>query len=189
MGRLIKDENPENVVIWNPLPNFLATDEFAKTAPAFAKIFDFVYPYRPKLTAREIAILRGSGTRHVGTYHISTYQAPASAYRRGIWQNLRDGFDPIESFWHLDESAAFAGREHGYGSCIVDRDYDLIALTRRQLGADMAYQEGRLVLYLRRKFASDAAKLEQIDAIVKTAADVGSMQAMDAALEQLLELL
>ena len=122
MGRLIKDENPENVVIWNPLPNFLATDEFAKTAPVFAKVFDFVYPYRPKLTAREIAILRDSGTRHVGTYHISTYEASASAYRRGIWQNLRDGFDPIESYWHLDESAAFAGREHGYGSCIVDRD-------------------------------------------------------------------
>ena len=53
----------------------------------------------------------------------------------------------------------------------------------------MAYQEGRLVLYLRRKFASDAAKLAQIAAIVKTAADVGSMPAMDAALEQLLELL
>ena len=71
----------------------------------------------------------------------------------------------------------------------MDRDYDLIALTRRQLGADMADHEGRLVLYLKRKFAGDAAKLAQIDAIVKTAADVGSMPALDAALEQLLELL
>ena len=189
MGRLIKDENPANQSMWNPLPNFMATDEFAKAAPAFAKLFDMVMPYRPTLTARAIAIIRGSGTRRVGTYRITTYEAPASAYRRGVWQNLRDGFAPIDSYWHLDESAAFAGREHGYGSCIVDKDYDLIALTRRQLGADMAHHEGRLVLYLRRKFAGDTAKLAQIAAIVKTAADTGSMPALDAALEQLLELL
>ena len=189
MGRLIKDENPENRAMWNPLPKFMATDEFAKAAPALAQLFDLVKPNRPKLTARTIAIIRSSGTRHVGTYHITSYEASASKYRRGVWQNLRDGFEPIDSHWHLDESGSFAGREHGYGSCIVDRDYDLIALTRRQLGADMAYHEGRLVLYLRRKFAGDAAKLAQIAAIVKTAADVGSMPALDAALEQLLELL
>ena len=53
----------------------------------------------------------------------------------------------------------------------------------------MAYQEGRLVVYLRRKLAGDAAKLTQIDEIVKTAADAGTMSAMDAALEKLLELL
>ena len=189
MGRLIKDENPENLAMWNPLPNFLATDEFAKAAPEFARIFDLVMPYRPKLTQRAIAILRDSGTRRVATYHITTYEAQASAYRRGVWQNLRDGFDPIDTYWHLDESGNFAGREYSYGSCIVDRDYDLIALSRRQLAADMAYHEGRLVLYLRRKFAGDTAKLARIDAIVKAAADVGSMTALEAALEALLGLL
>ena len=189
MGRLIKAENPANLTMWNPLPDFLATDEFAKAAPEFAKMFDLVVPYRPKLTHRAIAILRASGTRHVGTYHITTYESPAAAYRRGVWQNLRDGFDPVDSYWHIDESGYFAGLDYSYGSCIVDWDYDLIALSRRQLGADMAYQEGRLVVYLRRKFAGDAAKLAQIDEIVKTAADAGTMPAMNAALEKLLELL
>ena len=189
MGRLIKAENPKNVIMWNPLPDFMATDEFAKSAPVFAKLFDFVMPYRPTLSPRVIGILRSSGARRVGTYHITGFEAPASAYRKGVWQNLRDGFEPIESYWHLDESGYFAGAEHGYGSCIVDRDYDLIALTRRQLGADMAYQEGRLVVYLKRKFAGDAARIAQIDAIVKAAADDGGMAALDAALEKLLGLL
>ena len=186
MGRLIKAENPENRIMWNPLPDFMATDEFAKSAPVFAQLFDFVMPYRPTLTPRVIDILRQSGARRVGTYHITGFEAPAAAYRKGIWQNLRDGFEPIESYWHLDESGCFAGHEHGYGSCIVDWDHDLIALTRRQLAADVAYQEGRLVIYLKRKYAGDAAKLAQIDAIVKAAADDGCMTALDAALEKLL---
>ena len=189
MGRFIKEVDPRNFTMWNPLPNFLASDEFAKAAPELTRYFDFMMPYRPKLTPKAIDIIRKSGARRVGTYHISSFQSMAVAYRKGTWQNLRDGFLPIESYWHMDESGYFAGAEHGYGTCIVDWDLDRIAFTRRQLASDMAYQEGRLVIYLKRKFAADPAKLAQIDALVKAAADTATMPAMDQALEALLNLL
>ena len=53
----------------------------------------------------------------------------------------------------------------------------------------MAFEDARIVLYARRKFAGDAEMLARIEAIVKESADVGTMVAMDMARERLLGLM
>ena len=101
------------------------------------------------------------------------------------------GFEELVDYWHFDESASLASSDtsHSYGSCYLDWDLDRLILSRRQLGADMAAEEGRLVRYLGMKHKDDPAKLAKIAALVREGADAGSMTALDAALEELLKLL
>ena len=61
-------------------------------------------------------------------------------------------------------------------------------ISRRQLAADMGFEETRLVMWLRNRFKGDTASLAKVAAIVKEAADVGTMSAMSTAHDKLLDL-
>lgn len=65
---------------------------------------------------------------------------------------------------------------------------DAVLLSRRQLAADRGFEETRLVMWLRNRFKGDTDSLAKVDAIVKEAADAGTMSAMDKARDRLLEL-
>lgn len=191
-GRVIRAENAANVLFWNPLPSFISGNSaaFRQAMRDCAMLFDILELYRPATTPEVVALVRELGVKEVWGYHISGKYTGADAYRNAVWRHLRDGFRETMAYWHLDESAAFDARpQHPYGTCYVDWDADELMLSRRQLAADMAAEEGRLVNYLRQKAKDDPAKRARIDALVKAAADDGRMAAMDAALEQLLELL
>ena len=194
-ARVIKGENASNVVFWNPRADaFLRTKDADVLRHALRPdrmgICDVISLYRPKLSDAAIGIVQQSGQKTVWAYHISTKNSSPAKYRSPIWKNLRDGFTETVSFWHLDESAVLDNsRAHPYGSCYVDWDNDALILSRRQLAADMAAEEGRLVRYLREKTKGDSARFERVNALVKEASDDGGMAAMDDALEQLLELL
>ena len=75
-----------------------------------------------------------------------------------------------------------------YSSLYVDFANDAALLSRRQLAADMGFEETRLIMWLRKRFKGDPAMLAKIDAIVKEAADKGTMSAMDSAHHSLLAL-
>ncbi len=191
-GRIIRSENAANVLFWNPLPNFIlgGGEAFRQTMRECAKLFDIIELYRPATTPEVVSLVKELGFRNVWGYHISGKYAGATGYRNAVWRHLRDGFSGTMAYWHMDESAALDARpQHPYGTCYIDWDADELMLSRRQLAADMAAEEGRLVNYLRLKAKDDPAKLARIDALVKAAADGGGMAAMDAVLEQLLELL
>ncbi len=191
-GRVIREESAENVLFWNPLPGFIrgGGESFRRTMEECAKLFDVIELYRPATTPEVVSLVKQLGFRNVWGYHISTKYSGADGYRNAVWRHLRDGFSETMAYWHLDESAALDSRpQHPYGTCYVDWDLDELMLSRRQLAADMAAEEGRLVKYLRLKWRGDSAKLARIESLVKAAADDGSMAAMDAALERLLELL
>ena len=192
VGRIIRAENAANVLFWNPLPDFVSGggEAFRRTMRECAELFDIIELYRPAITPEVVSLVKELGFRNVWGYHISGKYAGAGGYRNAVWKHLRDGFSETMAYWHLDESAALDARpQHPYGTCYIDWDADELMLSRRQLAADMAAEEGRLVNYLRLKWKGDPAKLARIEAIVKAAADGGSMAEMDAALERLLELL
>lgn len=190
-GEVIRAENPANVLYMDPIPPFVDTEAFRKALPRFAEVYDILDLYRPKLTSTLVEAVQKANFRHVWTSHISGQATSPVLYRNCTWKALHDGFDDLVNYWHLDESASFVmfGTSHAYGSCYLDWDLDLLILSRRQLGADMAAEEGRLVRYLRLKHKDDPAKLAKISALVKDGAEAGTMAAMDAALEELLRLL
>ena len=83
---------------------------------------------------------------------------------------------------------ATPGRYDDYASLYVDFANDAALLSRRQLVADMGYEDVRLVMWLRKRFNGNPAMLAKVDAIVKAAADSGTMEAMDSARDRLLSL-
>ena len=190
-GEVIRAEDPANVLYMDPVPPFVDTEAFRQALPHFAEVYDIIDLYRPKLTSAVIKAVQKAGFRHVWTSHISSKESSPASYRNCTWKALRDGFEELVDFWHLDESASLSstGTSHPYGSCYLDWDLDQLILSRRQLGADMAAEEGRLVKYLRLKHKDDPAKLAQIAALIAEGAEAGTMAAMDAALEKLLKLL
>lgn len=187
-GRVIRSENAANVLFWNPLPGFIrgGGEGFRRAMKECAGLFDIIELYRPATTPEVVSLVKELGFRKVWGYHISTKHSGAAGYRSAVWKHLRDGFSETMAYWHMDESASLDARpQHPYGTCYIDWDADELMLSRRQLAADMAAEDARLVNYLRQKAKGDPAKLALIESIVKAAADGGTMAAMDAALEQL----
>jgi hypothetical protein len=75
-----------------------------------------------------------------------------------------------------------------YATLYVDFDHDSNLLSRRQLAADQAAEDARLVMFLRKKYSGDSAVLATIRNIVKNAADAGTMKAMAEARRRLIDL-
>lgn len=194
----IKSQDPANLTFTDPLPNFLASKDAGRSLAKLAEVYDVIQGYRPFMTKEIIKTLQSLDLKEVWTYHISCKTTPATTYRRGVWQNLRDGFRECDTFWHLTESTsdpfdmtdpAAPGRYDDYASLYVDWTLDTALLSRRQLAADIAAEDAKIVLFLRRRFKDDPAMLAKVEAIVKQAADVGTMSAMDSARDDLLALL
>lgn len=190
LNRLVKQIDPALGVASDPLGREYSTPGYEKTLRRLAENCDIVKPYRPNLTAKSLAMFKSMGFKEIWTYHISGRSVSAAKYRAPIWQALADGLSPCVTFWHSDESAAVdCSRAHPYGTNVVDWDYDRVLPTRRQIAADIAREDAKLIGYLRRRFAGDAARLEELEKIVKTAADDGTMAALDEARVKLGDLL
>lgn len=189
-ARIIKEVDPANRVYSDPMWGFLVSTDFLAAKELFVRDLDVIVPSRPQLTRKTVADLKSAGARELWCYHVSERELPALNYRLYAWQNMRDGMRPCNAFWHNDECSGFSFKaRHAYASTYVDQDYDLLSISRRQLAADMAYEEGKLVDCLRAKFKDDPVRLAQIDSLIRVAADEGSMKAMDQALVQLYEML
>ena len=188
-AKLIKGLDREYFTFYNLLADLSNTKAFHDHAAELSDCFDFIMLYGPLVSKATLKAVMDAPYRGRWTYHISTYESPARNYRCATWKNLRDGFEPESTYWHLDEGAEFAGGPYGYGTCYIDYDYDCLALSRRQLANDMSFEEGKLVKYLRLKFADDASKKAIVEAIVTEAANHPTMQGLDVALEKLINLL
>ena len=193
----IKAQDAANLTFTDPLPNFLASKDAGRALTKLVEVYDVIQGYRPFMTKEIIKTLQSLDLKEVWTYHISCKTTSATVYRRGIWQNLRDGFRECVSFWHLTEATsdpfdmtdpASPGRYEDYASLYVDWSLGTALLSRRQLAADIAAEDAKIVLFLRRKFKDDPAMLAKVEALVKQAADIGTMSAMDAARDDLLAL-
>ena len=194
-AKTIKEEDPANLTMTDPLPTFLESKAIDKALPRLAEVYDVIELYRPAVTDEKKRLVAAQKLKEVWTYSIQSKETGPGAYRRDYWQNMRDGYREIATFWHMTQAAGSPfdsndfttpGRYDDYASLYVDFDNDAALLSRRQLAADMGYEDVRLVMWLRNRFRGDPAMLAKIDAIVKEAADKGTMSAMDIARNQLL---
>ena len=196
-AKVIKQEDTANLTMTDPLPVFLESKAIETALPRLAEVYDVIELYRPKVTAEKKRLVAAQNLKEVWTYSILTKENIPVVYRRDYWENMRDGYREIATFWHMTAAAGSPfdsndftrpGRYDDYASLYVDFANDAALLSRRQLAADMGFEETRLVMWLRSKFKDDAAKRAQVDAIVKEAADAGTMSAMSAARDRLLDL-
>jgi hypothetical protein len=134
------------------------------------------------------------------TYNILGSTVPPAVYRRDMWMNMRDGFRELTPFWHFvdmaggdgfdptDSSSRNGRNKTDYGSVYVDFDNAAALTSRRQSAHDLSYEDARLIMLQRKRFSGDASKLAEIARLVKTAADEGTMEAMDEARAKLLDM-
>ena len=196
-AKVIKEEDSANLTMTDPLPVFLESKAINKALPRLAEVYDVIELYRPKVTDEKKSLVAAQNLKEVWTYSILTKESIPVVYRRDYWQNMRDGYREIATFWHMTRCAGSPfdsndfttpGRYDDYASLYVDFANDAALLSRRQLAADMGYEDVRLVMWLRNRFKGDAAMLAKVDAIVKEAADAGTVSAMDEARDRLLDI-
>ena len=196
-AKVIKEEDVANLTMTDPLPVFLESKAINKALPRLAEVYDVIELYRPKVTEEKKRLVAAQNLKEVWTYSIISKGTPPAVYRRDYWQNMRDGYREIATFWHMTAAAGSPfdsndftkpGRYDDYASLYVNFANDAALLSRRQLAADMGFEEARLVIWLRNRFKGDAARLAKVDAIVKEAADAGTMSAMSTAHNNLLDL-
>ena len=194
-AKVIKEEDVANLTMTDPLPVFLESKAIEKVLPRLAEVYDVIELYRPKVTEEKKRLVMGQNLKEVWTYSILTKENRPDTYRRDYWENMRDGYREIATFWHMTQTAGnlfdstdftTPGRYDDYASLYVDFANDAALLSRRQLAADIGFEDMRLITWLRNRFRNDPIKRMKIEAIVKDAADVGTMSAMDKARERLL---
>ena len=196
-AKTIKEEDPANLTMTDPLPTFLESKAIDKALPRLAEVYDVIELYRPAVTDEKKRLVAAQNLREVWTYSIIAKETSPAIYRRDYWENMRDGYREIATFWHMTAAAGSPfdsgdftkpGRYDDYASLYVDFENDAALLSRRQLAADMGFEETRLVMWLRKKAQKDAALCEKVNAAVKASADGGTMSALDTGHERLLEL-
>ncbi len=196
-AKVIKEEDAANLTMTDPLPKFLESKEIDAVLPRLAEVYDVIELYRPSVTEEKKRLVAAQTLKEVWTYSIITKETNPVTYRRDYWQNMRDGYREIATFWHMTQAAGSPfdsndfttpGRYDDYASLYVDFANDAALLSRRQLAADMGYEDVRLVLWLRKRFTGNPARRAKVDAIVKEAANKGTMSAMDSARDSLFSL-
>lgn len=195
-AKVIKSIGQENRTMTDPLPNFLASREIESAWPKLVSVYDAIELYRPHITAEKLALVNKCRPKEVWTYSIRGKQNPPSAFRLDHWQNMRDDFREIVAWWHLDQVSGGDGLDStdggkvitDYATIYVDFDHDTTMLSRRQLAADQGAEDARLIMFLLGRCGEDASKSAAVRGIVKTAADAGTMKAMDDARDRLLDL-
>ena len=196
-AKVIKEEDAANLTMTDPLPKFLESKAIDAAMPRLAEVYDVIELYRPSVTEEKKRLVAAQNLKEVWTYSIITKETNPVTYRRDYWQNMRDGYREIATFWHMTQAAGSPfdsndfttpGHYDDYASLYVDFANDTAILSRRQLAADMGYEDVRLIMWLRNRFRGDPARRAKIDAIVKAAADSGTMASMDSARDRLFSL-
>ena len=197
-AKFLKEVFPDIRTMTDPHPLFLSSKEGGKPIARLRECIDIIELHRPSITPAIRDNVRAAGFPETWTYMIVGKGTGAAAYRGALWQNLRDGYREVSPFWHLDESAGWdmfdpsdsdrPGRFADYASVYADHDLGTQLLSRRQLYYDQGCEEARLILCARRLLKNDPAKLARLEAIVRAAADEGTMVAFDSARVQILRL-
>lgn len=196
-AKLLKRIDPAFRTMTDPDPTFVMSKEFDDAVPRLRECYDILELYRRSVNDHVRELMRQYDFQEIWTYSIEGVETPPVKYRRDLWENMRDGFREIAPFWNMTDLSgddAFdpndshrPGRYTDYASLYADFDNDTALLSRRQIAYDQGCEDARLVMCLRQRFKDDAPRIERINALVREAADAGTMAAMDAARENLLK--
>jgi hypothetical protein len=196
-AKFLKEMDPAIRTMTDPHPLFLSSKGGIEPIARLRDYIDIIQLHRPSITPTIRDNVRSAQFPETWTYMIVGKGTPATTYRRALWENMRDGYREVSPFWHLDESAGWdmfdpsdsdrPGRYTDYASVYADHDLGTQLLSRRQLFYNQGCEEARLILHARRVAQGDPAKLARIEALVKTAADKGTMAAMESARVKIME--
>ena len=199
-AKVVKSADPALRTFTNPHAyGAYATEKFCATLRRLEECVDVIEFYRPNLNPGMIARTKDFRFEY-WTYDILGSTVSPSVYRRDMWMNMRDGFRELTPYWHLvdmaggdgfdptDASSKDGRNKTDYGSIYADFDNASALTSRRQTANDLSYEDARLILMQRKRHAGDAARLAEVERLVKAAADKGSMEAMDAARARLLDM-
>ena len=200
-AKTIKEADPKLVTFANPHTHGGAyeVDQFCKTLKRMEECFDIVEFYRPNVTPELVARLKDFKFEY-WTYNIVGTSVPPDTYCADVWRNMRDGFRELTPFWHLDSMAGWDGFDptdrssadtknySDYGAVYVDYDNGKSLLSRRFIAYLQGVEDSKLIRLLRAKFVDAPEKLARVDAIVRKAADAGTMLAIDEARSALLSI-
>ena len=197
-GKIIRGFGPQYRLMTNPLPG-IPEDKWRVAMTRLSECYDIIEFYRPGLTPARVQFAKSLPIRDFWTYSIDGKESGCGVYRSDYWENMRDGFCGITTYWQLDEMAGgdgFDSRDStngstsyaDYGTVYTDRNMDGVVISRRQVASDMGYEDMRLIMALRAKAKGDAALSAKVEAIVKKAADARTMAAMDEGRAALLDL-
>ena len=199
-AKVVKSADPALRTFTNPhASGAYATEKFCATLRRLEECVDVIEFYRPNLNPGMIARTKDFRFEY-WTYDILCSTVSPSVYRRDMWMNMRDGFRELTPYWHLvdmaggdgfdptDASSKDGRNKTDYGSIYADFDNASALTSRRQTANDLSYEDARLILMQRKRHAGDAARLAEVERLVKAAADKGSMEAMDAARARLLDM-
>ncbi len=176
-----------------------STEKFCETLRRLEECIDVIEFYRSKLRPDMIARTKDFRFEY-WTYNILGSTVPPSVYRRDMWMNMRDGFRELTPFWHFvdmaggdgfdptDSSSKGGRNKTDYGSVYVDFDNAAALPSRRQIAYDLSFEDARLIMLQRKRYAGDKVKSAEIERLVKTAADAGTMEAMEEARSKLLDM-
>ena len=199
IGKVLKSADPGFVTFTNPHAyGTYAERKFGATLDRLVECYDIIEFYRPNLTPAVVAKAKSLPFKELWTYSIWSKTSSPASYRQNVWENMRDGFD-MSVYWHVDRMAGGDGfdstdtmdaandhRTTDEGSFYFDYDSGNFLPSRRSIAHDIGHEDLKLVRALRTKYANDAGKLAEIERIVKNAANLGTMAAMDAARLELL---
>lgn len=191
-AKAIKEANPKYRTFTNPHTFGGAYDvgKFCEALKRLEECYDIIEFYRPNVTPELVVHLKEFKFEY-WTYNIIGTTTPPSTYCGDVWRNMRDGFRELTPFWHFEEMAGFdgfdpsdtsdpAGRNYSdYGAAYVDYDLGKTLTSRRLTAYELGCEDSRLIRFLRAKFAADPSKLAEVEKIVKTAADKGTMAALE----------
>lgn len=187
-GKLLRSLGPKHRLMVNPLPG-RPIGEWKAFMAELAKYYDIVEHYRPGLDAERIAFAKSLPFKEQWTYDILQREDSALTYRLEFWQNLRDGFREITTYWHLDDmgggdgldpnDSVRPGHYSDYGTLYVDFDNGDCFLSRRQLGVDIGYEDACLMLIARGRAKGDAAKVKKVEELITRGSSASSMAELD----------
>ena len=196
-GKLIKNAVPECKIMVNPRKKNEA--EFDYALKRFSNLFDIIQLYRPRNGKKDINIVRKNG-KQVWYYHIMQKETSPEAYRRYLWENIRDNVDDVSSFWHLDSMAGGDGfdpydsrkgmNKTDYGAVYVDFNFGQVLSSRRMEAYLQGLYDFKIVklcrLYLN-KYPNKALQQKLITIINK--AIEGDYETMDNARNEVLDMI
>lgn len=194
-GKIIKEMSKEFRTMVNPHPNYLRDKDFS-AFKKLAEVYDVFELYRPALKGAQLAAAQKLN-REIWTYGIYHKTTVPEVYRQDYWQNLRDGFSSMISYWHLDEHSGGDGfnSEDGvrsradYGSIFVDKDMGTVITSRREEAHALGLEDYKLAEFCRRilKKKPDPKMQKELDAIISRGASA-DMNGMEQCRLQLLKL-
>lgn len=197
-AKAIKSIIPEARIMANPYDfhdDAVTRNNFRK----LAEYVDIICPYSGQLTPELIKYIKSLSFKEYWTYNILQKYHDPLLYRIKLWENMRNGFSTVSSYWHTDQADggdAFCAfdvntsfgtlRRNDYASIFADFSSGRGVVSRRQEAYYLGCQDAKLII-LCRKLAVGKPEASEVERLIAKGA-AGDMETLDECRNRLLDI-